>query len=393
MARDYYDILGVPKTASDDELKKAYRKLALQHHPDRNKGDKAAEQKFKELNEAYDTLKDPQKRAAYDRFGHAAFQGGNPGGNPFGRGGAHGFGGGQGPAGGFGGSGFEDLFEDILGGMFGGGGGFGGQQQPRTGGRPRGADLRYTLDATLAQAFSGFETTISFPSHNACPTCGGSGAKKGTKPVTCPVCQGQGQVSMRQGFFTFTRTCPECGGGGELIRDKCPDCRGSGRIRATRTVTVKVPAGVDDGTRLQLRGEGEAGMHGGPPGDLFVFIRLGGHAVFRRDGADLHLEFPLNLADAILGSTFQIPTLDGKKTDLKVPAGTQPDTVLRLRGYGMPELASPSRRGDLLVRIKVQVPAKLTREQQALVEQLKTSLGQSRAEETFWQKLARTFGA
>jgi molecular chaperone DnaJ len=391
MAKDYYEILGVPKSASDDELKKAYRKAAMEHHPDRNKGDKNAEHKFKEINEAYDALKDPNKRAAYDRMGHSAFQQGQQNGGGFG-GGAGGFGGspfgGAGGAQGFGG--FEDLFEDILGGVFGNGFG-GGQQQPHRTGKPRGSDLRYTLDITLAQAFSGFKTQISFPSHTQCPTCHGSGAKKGTKPIQCPACQGQGTIVFRQGFFTMQRTCPECGGSGEIIRDKCPDCRGSGRKRGTRTVNLTVPAGVDDGTRLQLRGEGEAGMHGGTAGDLYVFIRLGAHPIFKRDGADLHLELPLGLPDAVLGTSVEIPTLDGKKAPIKIPAGTQPDAILRLRGYGMPELNRPTSRGDLLVHIRLQVPTKLTKQQQEVFEELKETLGQTRQEESFWQRLKRSF--
>lgn len=386
MARDYYDILGVPKGASEDDLKKAYRKQAMEHHPDRNKGDKNAEHKFKEINEAYDALKDPQKRAAYDRMGHGAYQqagstGQNPGSHP----GAGGFGGGQ-AGGGFGG--FEDLFEDILGGVF-GQGGMGGQ--PRRSGKPRGADLRYTLDMTLAQAYNGFATQISFPSHTQCPTCTGTGAKKGTRPTTCPGCEGQGTITFRQGFFTMQRTCPECGGTGEIIRDKCPDCKGSGRKRGTKTVKITVPPGVDDGTRLQLRGEGEAGIAGGQSGDLFVFIRMGAHPLFKRDGSDLHLNLPLGIADAVLGTDLELPTMDGKKTTIKVPPGTQPDAVLRLRGYGMPELNRATLKGDMLVHIRLQVPSKLNKQQQELFTELKETLGQTRVEESFWQRLKRGF--
>jgi molecular chaperone DnaJ len=384
MAKDYYDVLGVAKGADEAALKSAYRKAAMQHHPDRNPGDTKAEAKFKEINEAYDVLKDPQKRAAYDRMGHAAFQQGGSGGNPYGAGGNP-FGQG-GPGGGFQFDGnFEDLFEDLMGGLF---GGQGGQQSTRKSRSQRGADLKYTAEISLEDVLSGTSKTISFPSHEACKTCEGSGAKKGTKPVTCDTCNGSGSLRMQQGFFTMQRTCPDCAGTGQIVKEKCSDCHGSGRTRTTRTVDITIPLGVDDGTRLRLAGEGEAGMAGGQPGDLYVFTRVAKHKVFERDGDNLHISVPIGMVQAALGATLEIPKLGGGKVEVKVPAGSQPGTTLRLRDLGLPPLGRPRDRGDLLVELQVEVPTKLTKEQIKMLEKLQESgLTPTRNQSTFWDKL------
>lgn len=377
MARDYYEILGVPRDADEAALKSAYRKLAMQHHPDRNPGDKDAEAKFKDINEAYDVLKDPQKRAAYDRFGKEAFQGGGGrGGNPF-----AGFGGGGSP---FEGN-FEDLFEDLMGGLFGGGG-----QSARRSSVARGADLRYNLEVTLEEAYSGSKADIKYPTTITCETCKGSGAKPGTKPVTCAACKGSGTLSFRQGFFQMNRSCPECGGTGQVIKDKCKDCGGAGRVRHTKKITVTIPVGVDDGTRLRLAGEGEAGSHGGPAGDLYVFISMVPHALFKRDGIHLHLDVPVGLLDAALGTDLPVPTPDGGRTTLKVPAGTQPGEVLKLPGMGMPALGRARDKGDLLVHVKVSVPNHLTKQQKEVLEGLRGTLEATR-EESGWRGRLKKF--
>lgn len=386
MARDYYDILGVQKGADEAALKAAYRKLAMQYHPDRNKGDKEAESKFKEINEAYDVLKDPQKRAAYDQMGHSAFQQGGGGG--FGAGGPFG---GRNPFEG-GGAGFEfngnfeDLFEDILGGMFGGGG---GQAQARRSRVSRGADLRYNMTLSLEQAYAGLNTTITFPSQTVCKTCDGSGAKPGTKPVNCGTCGGAGSIQFRQGFFSMSRTCPDCGGTGQVVKEKCTDCGGSGRKSQTRTLEVKVPPGVDDGTRLRLQGQGEAGTAGGPAGDLFVFISITPHELFERVGDDVAMPLPLSVFDALLGTEVDVPTPEGGRTTVKVPENTAPDTVLRLRGKGMPRLGSPRNHGDLLLRVSVHMPAKLSKKQREMLEELRTEVSVPAQPESFRKKLER----
>lgn len=382
MARDYYEILGVPKGASEEELKRAYRKLAMEHHPDRNAGNKESEAKFKEATEAYDVLKDPQKRAAYDRYGPQAFQQG--GGNPFG--GQNPFGGGGGPGGFEFNGNFEDIFEDLMGGMFGG-------QQSRRRTSNRGADLRYNLEVTLAQAFTGLESQVTFTTAMTCETCHGSGAKPGSKPTPCGNCGGSGNVTFRQGFFTMTRTCPECNGQGTLIKDPCPDCKGSGHTRRNKTLTITVPAGVDDGTRLRLAGEGEAGGHGATAGDLYVFISLAHHPLYQRDGTDLHANIPLPFTDAILGTEIDLPPLTGTgKISVKVPEGTQPGAVLRLRGQGMPELGNPRQRGDMLVHLQVEHPTKPTKKQKELLEQLKAEWSTTRHEKSFKETLKSLFG-
>ena len=345
--RDYYEILGVAKNAGDDELKKAYRKLAMKHHPDRNPGDAVAEEKFKEAKEAYEMLSDPQKREAYDRFGHAGV---DP--NVGGAGGA---------GAGFGG-GFSDAFGDIFGDIFGGGGRQRGGPQVY-----RGADLRYNLDITLEQAANGFETTIRVPSWDECETCHGSGAKPGTSPTTCATCGGHGQVRMQQGFFSIQQTCPKCHGSGKVIPDPCNPCAGSGRVKRNKTLEVKIPAGIDDGMRIRSTGNGEPGMNGGPPGDLYVEIHIKQHGVFQRDGDDLHCEMPISFAKAALGGEIEVPTLSGK-VSFSVPEGTQSGKTFRLRSKGIKGVRSGFP-GDLFCHVVVETPVKLTDRQKDLLRE------------------------
>ncbi|MEM8817308.1 MAG: molecular chaperone DnaJ [Pseudomonadota bacterium] len=350
--RDYYEVLGVSKSASADEMKKAYRRLAMKHHPDRNKDDADAEAKFKEAKEAYEVLNDAEKRAAYDRFGHDGVRASGAGG--------------AGP-GGFGAEGFSDIFGDVFGDIFGGGGRRGGGQQVF-----RGADLGYELKLDLEQAVSGDNVTIDVPTQVGCDTCGGSGARKGSEPTKCTTCGGAGQVRMQQGFFSIQQTCPACKGSGSVISDPCETCHGAGRVRKTRTLSVKVPAGVDDGDRIRLSGEGEAGRNGGPAGDLYVEIRINPHKIFERDGADLACEVPVSFATATLGGEVELPTLDGN-VSLKVPAGTQSGKTFRLRGKGVVTVRDP-RKGDLFAQVQVETPVSLTTEQKDLLEQFEKSL-------------------
>ena len=341
--RDYYEVLGVSKSASADEVKKAYRRLAMKYHPDRNKGEDAdSESKFKEAKEAYEVLRDSDKRAAYDRFGHEGLRGAGMGG-----------------PGGFSAEGFSDIFGDVFGDIFGGGGRRGGRQVFR------GADLGYELRLDLERAVRGDTVTIDVPSQVTCDVCDGSGAKKGTSPVQCSTCGGAGQVRMQQGFFSIQQTCPACKGAGTMISDPCDSCHGRGRVRKTRTLSVKVPAGVDDGDRIRLSGEGEAGRNGGPPGDLYVEIRLEPHKIFMRDGSDLSCEVPISFATAALGGEVELPTLDGN-VSLKVPAGTQSGKVFRLRSKGVTTVRD-SRKGDLFARVAVETPVNLTNEQKELL--------------------------
>ena len=341
--RDYYEVLGVSKSASADEVKKAYRRLAMKYHPDRNKGEDAdSESKFKEAKEAYEVLRDSDKRAAYDRFGHEGLRGAGMGG-----------------PGGFSAEGFSDIFGDVFGDIFGGGGRRGGRQVFR------GADLGYELRLDLERAVRGDTVTIDVPSQVTCDVCDGSGAKKGTTPVQCSTCGGAGQVRMQQGFFSIQQTCPACKGAGTMISDPCDTCHGRGRVRKTRTLSVKVPAGVDDGDRIRLSGEGEAGRNGGPPGDLYVEIRLEPHKIFMRDGSDLSCEVPISFATAALGGEVELPTLDGN-VSLKVPAGTQSGKVFRLRSKGVTTVRD-SRKGDLFARVAVETPVNLTNEQKELL--------------------------
>ena len=350
--RDFYDVLGVNRDASEDEIKKAYRKLAMKHHPDRNPDNPKAEEHFKEVKEAYEILSDGQKRAAYDQYGHAGVdpQAGMGGG--FG-----GFGGGAG--------GFSDAFGGIFDEIFGGGG---------RGGRSnvyRGADLRYNLEITLEQAAFGTETKIRIPTMEACESCKGTGAKAGTQPKTCPTCQGSGQVRIQQGFFSIQQTCPKCHGTGKFIAEPCGSCQGAGRVKQHKTLSVKIPAGVDEGDRIRLAGEGEHGINGGPAGDLYVQIHLKSHAVFQREGNDLHCEMPISFATAALGGEIEIPTLDGA-AKLRIPAETQSGKVFRLRGKGIKGVRSSSH-GDLFCHVVVETPVNLTERQKELLRELEES--------------------
>ncbi len=361
--RDYYEVLGVARNAGEQDLKSAYRRLAKDFHPDRNAGDKDAERKFKEVNEAYEALKDPQKRAAYDQFGHAAFDGGM---------------GGRGGQGGFGpdfASSMSDIFDDLFGEFMGGrrgpgqGGGQGGAQQQRRGtGRERGADLRYNLDITLGDSFSSKTAEIIVPASVSCETCSGTGAKPGTKPKTCAACGGQGKVRASQGFFTIERTCPSCQGRGETIDDPCPACSGAGRITKERKLSVNIPSGVEDGTRIRLAGEGEAGLRGGPAGDLYIFLSIKPHAFFQRDGADVFCKVPISMTTASLGGQIEVPTLEGASTRVKVPEGTESGKQFRLKGKGMPVLRSKVT-GDMYIQVDVETPKNLTRRQRELLEE------------------------
>jgi molecular chaperone DnaJ len=345
MKADFYETLGVAKTADEKELKSAYRKLAMQYHPDRNHGDASAEGKFKELNEAYETLRDPQKRAAYDRFGHAAFENG---------------GGGQGGFGGAGG--FADIFEDIFGEMMGGR----GRRAP--GGRERGADLRFNMEITLEEAYAGKTAQVRVPSSIACDVCSGTGAKPGTQPTTCGTCNGAGRVRASQGFFSVERACPTCNGRGTIIKDPCSKCSGQGRINQERALSVNIPAGIEDGTRIRLAGEGEAGSRGGPAGDLYIFISIKPHEFFQRDGADLYCKVPISMTTAALGGQFEVATLDGTQTRVKVPEGTQYGRQFRLKGKGMPVLRQTAM-GDLYIQIDIETPQNLTSRQRELLEE------------------------
>jgi molecular chaperone DnaJ len=340
--RDYYEVLGVNRDASDDEIKKAYRKLAMKHHPDRNPDNPKAEEHFKEAKEAYEILSDPQKRPAYDQYGHAGVD----------------------PQAGMGG--FADAFSDIFGDIFGGGG-------QRGGGRSnvyRGADLRYNLEVSLEEAARGTETRIRIPTMAECETCSGSGAKKGSEPKTCPTCGGHGQVRMQQGFFSIQQTCPKCHGNGKIIADPCGSCGGAGRIKRQKTLSVKIPAGVDEGDRIRLSGEGEAGMNGGPSGDLYVVIQIREHPVFTRDHNDLHCEMPISFTTAALGGEIEIPTLDGA-AKIRIPAETQSGKVFRLRGKGIKGVRSGTH-GDLMCHVVVETPINLTPRQRELLEELET---------------------
>ena len=343
--RDYYDVLGVNRDASDEDIKKAYRKLAMKYHPDRNPDSKEAEEKFKEGKEAYEVLSDADKRRAYDAYGHAGV-------NPQ-------MGAGGGPEG-FGG--FAEAFGDIFGDIFGGGGGRGRSNVYR------GADLRYNLEVTLEQAARGTELKIRIPTMESCEACGGSGAKPGTQPKTCSTCAGQGAVRMSQGFFSVQQTCPTCHGSGKMISSPCGSCHGAGRLKKHKTLAVKIPAGVDEGDRIRLSGEGEGGVNGGPPGDLYVVIHLKEHAVFARDGNDLHCEMPVSFTLAALGGEIEIPTLDGQ-AKVKIPAETQSGQTMRLRGKGIKGVRA-TQPGDLLCRVVVETPVRLTERQKELLREL-----------------------
>jgi molecular chaperone DnaJ len=368
--RDYYELLGVAKNATPDEVKKAFRKLAMQFHPDRNPDDKTSEQKFKDVNEAYDVLKDEQKRAAYDRFGHAAFEGGR-GGNP----GDFGFA-----------QGFADIFDEMFGDFMGG--------RRRESSNPRGEDLRYNLEITLDDAFKGRQTTIRVPTMAGCDTCHGSGAAPGSKPISCPTCFGNGRVRAQQGFFTIERACPNCHGAGRIIENPCRACGGQGRTKKEKTLSVSIPAGVEEGTRIRLAGEGEAGVRGGAAGDLYIFLSVKPHRFFQRDGANIQGKVPIPMTVAALGGALDVPTIDGTMARLTIPAGTQSGHNIRLRGKGMTVLRSPSR-GDMVIEIAIETPQHLTKKQQDLLREFEKAGDKDRtspASEGFFARMKEFLG-
>lgn len=365
--RDYYELLGVNRNAGEEEIKKAYRKLALKHHPDRNPGDKQqAEEKFKEVSEAYQVLADPEKRAQYDQFGHAAFGDGG-----LGRGGFDFT------------SGFEDIFGDIFGEFFGS-----GTSRRRT--RTRGEDLRYNLDISFEEAAFGSEKRIKIPRQGHCDTCHGSGCRPGSSPQTCPTCRGKGQVNYQQGFFTVSRTCNQCRGQGSIITNPCSSCNGAGRVRKLHTLSVKIPPGVDSGSRLKLRGEGESGVSGGPPGDLYVVIQVEPHPLFIRDGLDIICEVPISFAQTALGADIDVPTLEGK-VKMKIPPGTQSGRVFRLKGKGMRDVQG-YHQGDQHVRVVVETPTHLTPRQKELLKEFAALGGEEPLAKGFFDKVKQIFG-
>jgi len=373
---DPYELLGVSRDASPDDLKKAYRKLAMQHHPDRNQGNKEAEHKFKEISAAYEVLSDQQKRAAYDRFGHAAFE----------QGGGAGFGGG-----GFEfGAGFADIFDEMFGEILGGGGRRGGGAQ----GAQRGADLRYDLDITLEEAFKGVDKEIAIANSATCEECKGSGGAAGSQPIECTTCRGHGRVRAQQGFFTIERACPTCNGGGRVIKNPCKKCSGQGRVRQERTLSVAIPAGVESGTRIRLAGEGEAGARGGHAGDLYVIMEVQPHLIFQRDGANLYCRVPIPMTIAALGGTIDVPTIDGEMMPMEVEHGTQTGYRTRVRHKGMTVLRSSSR-GDLYVELAVETPMHLTKRQKELLQEFATESGNAKtnpASEGFLSKVREMLG-
>ncbi|MFO1201914.1 MAG: molecular chaperone DnaJ [Tabrizicola sp.] len=353
--RDYYEVLGAKKGASADELKKAYRAKAKELHPDRNSDNPQAEAQFKEVNEAYEVLKDDQKKAAYDRFGHAAFEGGMGGGPRPG-----GYGGQQGDFA----SAFSDVFEDLFGDFMGrGGGGGGGRSRAQ-----RGSDLRYNMRVSLEEAYTGSQKSITVPTSVTCDTCHGSGAEGGAEPVTCPTCNGMGKVRAQQGFFTIERTCHQCNGMGQIIKNPCKTCGGQGRVQKEKQLSVNIPQGVETGTRIRLAGEGEAGLRGGPNGDLYIFIEVKEHALFQRDGVHLFCRVPVSMPTAAMGGEIEVPTIDGGKARVKVPAGAQSGKQMRLRSKGMPALRS-SNTGDMVIELAVETPVNLTSRQRELLKE------------------------
>ncbi|GGA18842.1 molecular chaperone DnaJ [Neptunicoccus cionae] len=376
--RDYYDLLGVSKGASEQELKKAYRKKAMELHPDRNKDNPDAEAQFKEVNEAYDVLKDGDKKAAYDRYGHAAFENGMGGG---------GRGGGFHPGGGADfGSAFSDVFDDLFGDFMGGGSGRRGGGQRAT----RGSDLRYNLSISLEEAFTGKQQNVSVTSSVACDTCEGSGAEGGAEPATCPTCSGMGKVRAQQGFFTVERSCPTCAGRGQIITNPCNACSGSGLQQRERSLGVNIPAGVETGTRIRLAGEGEAGLRGGPTGDFYIFIEVEDHPIFEREGSNLFCRVPVSMTTAALGGEIEVPTIDGGKSRVKVPAGSQSGKQMRLRGKGMPALRS-NQSGDLFLELAVETPVNLTSKQKELLREFEELSEDNSPESTNFFGKVKTF--
>ncbi|PCD76394.1 molecular chaperone DnaJ [Pseudothioclava arenosa] len=377
--RDYYEVLGASKGATAEELKKAYRTKAKELHPDRNKDNPDAEAQFKEVNEAYDVLKDAEKKAAYDRFGHAAFDGGM-GGGP--RGGYGGYGGGPGQ-GDFA-SAFSDVFEDLFGDFMGGRGG-----GPRSRAQ-RGADLRYNMRITLEEAFKGTQKSITVPGSSACTACNGTGAEGGAEPQTCPTCSGMGKVRAQNGFFTVERTCPTCGGAGQVVKNACKACHGAGRIEQERQLQIKIPPGVETGTRIRHAGEGEAGLRGGPSGDLYIFIEVKEHAIFQRDGMMLHCRVPVAMATAALGGEVEVPTIDGGRSRVKIPAGAQSGRQMRLRGKGMPALRGGGT-GDMIIELAVETPVNLTAKQKELLREFEKIEAENNPEGASFFKKVKKF--
>ncbi|MBM3600039.1 MAG: molecular chaperone DnaJ [Alphaproteobacteria bacterium] len=347
---DFYELLGIERGANADDIKKAYRRMAMKYHPDHNPGDTAAEHKFKEINEAYDVLKDDQKRAAYDRFGHAAFEGAAAGAGPGGRGFDFA-------------SGFADIFDEMFGEFMGG---------RRGQGAGRGADLRYNLEISLEDAFKGKQAQIRVPTSAVCESCQGSGGERGAKPVTCQQCGGHGKVRAQQGFFTIERTCPVCSGAGRIIEKPCKGCGGAGRVRREKTLQVSIPAGVEDGTRIRLANEGEAGLRGAPAGDLYIFLTIQPHRFFQRDGANVYCRVPIPMTTAALGGAIEVPTLDGARARVTVPPGTQTGHQFRLKAKGMSVLRSPAR-GDLYIQATIETPQNLTKRQQELLKEFEAA--------------------
>ena len=373
--RDYYDVLGATKGASADELKKAYRKKAKELHPDRNADNPEAETQFKEVNEAYEVLKDADKKAAYDRYGHAAFEGGMGGGPRPGGGGMHGnadFA-----------SAFSDVFDDLFGDFM--GGQRGGRQRAA-----RGDDLRYNLRVTLEEAYNGIQKTINVPTSVQCGSCDGSGAEGGTEPVQCPTCAGMGKVRATQGFFTVERTCPTCSGLGQIIKNPCRTCSGAGRVQRERALSVNIPAGVETGTRIRLGGEGEAGMRGGPPGDLYIFVEVTPHKIFEREGRELHCRVPVSMTVAALGGDIEVPTIDGGRSRVKIPSGSQSGRQMRLRGKGMPGLRQPGH-GDMFIVLAVETPVNLTSRQKEILKEFETLAEDNNPESSSFFKSVKNF--
>ena len=368
--KDFYEVLGVQRGASPEEVKKAYRTKAKELHPDRNASNPNAEAQFKEVNEAYEVLKDADKKAAYDRYGHAAFEGGMGGGPRPGGGGNGDFA-----------SAFSDVFEDLFGDFM---GGRGGQARSRA---QRGSDLRYNLRVSLEEAFKGIQKTINVPASTTCDTCRGTGAEGGAEPTTCPTCSGMGKVRAQQGFFTVERTCPTCSGMGQIIKNPCKSCGGQGRIEKERALSVNIPAGVETGTRIRLAGEGEAGLRGGPSGDLYIFIEVKEHALFQRDGVHLFCRVPVSMTTAALGGEVEVPTIDGGRSRVKVPAGAQSGKQMRLRGKGMPALRGGGV-GDMLIEMAVETPVNLTSRQKELLREFEKLSEENNPEgETFFSKV------
>ena len=372
--RDFYEVLGVGKGASADEIKKAYRKRAKEFHPDRNADNPDAESKFKEANEAYEILKDAEKKAAYDRYGHAAFEGGMGGGG--GRGGH--------PGNGDFASAFSDVFDDLFGDFMGGGRG-GGRQRAA-----RGSDLRYNLRVSLEEAYSGLQKTIQVPTTVSCGSCSGTGAEGGAEPSTCPTCQGMGKVRAQQGFFTVERTCPTCSGLGKIIQNPCKSCNGAGRVEKDRSLSVNIPSGVETGTRIRLAGEGEAGMRGGPTGDLYIFIDVAKHDLFERDGVNLFCRVPVSMTSAALGGDIEVPTIDGGRSRVKIPAGSQSGRQMRLRQKGMPALRGAGQ-GDMFIEIAVETPVNLTSRQKELLREFEKESAENNPENDSFFKSVKGF--